>query len=137
MRISDWSSDVCSSDLVPGIAAALGERTRALDDALDANGLSTWKTPGHAPHLTALRPPAERLDAVFDTLARERIACTRRHGLLRIAPHLHVTPDDMARVANVAAAAACIGRRNGCPRRNDRHCTIGRASCRERGWRYV
>src|SRR3546814_2466895 len=44
---------------VPGIAAALGERTRALDDALDANGLSTWKTPGHAPHLTALRPPAE------------------------------------------------------------------------------
>src|SRR3546814_11156837 len=42
---------------VPGIAAALGERTRALDDALDANGLSTWKTPGHAPHLTALRPP--------------------------------------------------------------------------------
>src|SRR3546814_14942684 len=40
---------------VPGIAAALGERTRALDDALDANGLSTWKTPGHAPHLTALR----------------------------------------------------------------------------------
>src|SRR3546814_7839866 len=51
---------------VPGIAAALGERTRALDDALDANGLSTWKTPGHAPHLTALRPPAERLDAVFD-----------------------------------------------------------------------
>src|SRR3546814_6903032 len=68
---------------VPGIAAALDERTRALDDALDANGLSTWKTPGHAPHLTALRPPAERLDTVFDTLARERIACTRRHGLLR------------------------------------------------------
>src|SRR3546814_12836567 len=66
---------------VPGIAAALGERTRALDDALDANGLSTWKTPGHAPHLTALRPPAERLDAVFDALARERIDCTRRHGL--------------------------------------------------------
>src|SRR3546814_15717136 len=44
---------------VPGIAAALGERTRALDDALDANGLSTWKKPGHAPHLTALPPTAE------------------------------------------------------------------------------
>src|SRR3546814_8604184 len=57
---------------VPGIAAALGERTRALDHALDANGLSTWKTPGHAPLLTALRPPAQRLDAVFDPLARER-----------------------------------------------------------------
>lgn len=91
---------------VPAIAAALGERTRALDAALDASGLSAWKTPGHAPHLTALRPPAERLDAVFDALVRERVACTRRHGLLRIAPHLHVTPDDMARVAAVAAGAA-------------------------------
>src|SRR3546814_12871075 len=98
---------------VPGIAAALGERTRALDDALDANGLSTWKTPGHAPHLTALRPPAERLDAVFDTLARERIACTRRHGLLRIAPHLPVTPDDMPPGANGAAAATRLGKPNG------------------------
>src|SRR5690606_13264314 len=84
---------------VPRIAAALGACTRALDDALDAHGLSDWKTPAHAPHLTALRPPPERLDAVFDALARERIACTRRHGLLRIAPHLHVAPDDMARVA--------------------------------------
>lgn len=91
---------------VPHIAAALGRYTGALDAALDASGLSEWKTPGHAPHLTALRPPAERLDAVFDALARERIVCTRRHGLLRIAPHLHVTPGDMARVAAVAAAAA-------------------------------
>src|SRR3546814_17357109 len=88
-----------------------------------SNGLSTWKTPGHAPHLTALRPPAERLDAVFDTLARERIACPRRHGLLRIAPHLHLTPDDMPRVAHLAAAAARIGRRHGCPPRNTRQRT--------------
>jgi selenocysteine lyase/cysteine desulfurase len=91
---------------VPDIAAALGECTRALDDALDANGLSAWETPGHAPHLTAMRPPAERLDAVFDALRRERIVCTRRHGLLRIAPHLHVTPEDMSRVAAVVATAA-------------------------------
>jgi len=96
-QIQDWG--------VPRISAALGACTRALDDALEANGLSAWKTPGHAPHLTALRPPAERLDAVFDALRRERIACTRRHGMLRIAPHLHVAPEDMARVAAVAAAA--------------------------------
>jgi len=91
---------------VPRIAAALGACTRALDAALDAHGLSAWKTPGHAPHLTALRPPPARLDAVFDALRRERIVCTRRHGLLRIAPHLHVAPEDMARVAAVAAAIA-------------------------------
>ena len=91
---------------VPRISAALGACTRALDDALEANGLSAWTSPGHAPHMTALRPPPDRLDAVFDALRRERIACTRRHGMLRIAPHLHVKPEDMARVAAVAAAAA-------------------------------
>src|SRR3546814_7761271 len=37
---------------VPGIAAALGERTRAIDDARAAHGLSTWKTPGPAPERT-------------------------------------------------------------------------------------
>jgi selenocysteine lyase/cysteine desulfurase len=91
---------------VPAIADALGERTRALDAALDAHGLSSWKTPGHAPHITALRPPAERLDAVFAAFGRERIVCTRRYGLLRIAPHLHVGAEDMARVAAIAAAGA-------------------------------
>jgi selenocysteine lyase/cysteine desulfurase len=90
---------------VAAIAAALGERTRALDAALDTHGLAQWKTPGHAPHITALRPPAERLDAVFKAFQRERIVCTRRYGLLRIAPHLHVAAEDMARVAAIAAAA--------------------------------
>ncbi len=92
---------------VAAIADALGERTRALDAALDAQGLSRWKTPGHAPHITALRPPADQLDAVFAAFQRERIVCTRRYGLLRIAPHLHVEVEDMARVAAVAAAATC------------------------------
>src|SRR3546814_6807909 len=29
MRISDWSSDVCSSDLLPGSATAVGDRLQA------------------------------------------------------------------------------------------------------------
>ena len=90
---------------VPAIASALGERTHSLDAALDAHGLAQWKTPGHAPHITALRPPAERVEAVFAAFRRERIVCTRRYGLLRIAPHLHVGVEDMARVAAIAAAA--------------------------------
>lgn len=91
---------------VAAIGNALGERTRALDAALDAHGLSAWRTPGHAPHITALRPPADRCDAVFAALQRERIACTRRYGLLRIAPHLHVDTADMLRLAAVVAGAA-------------------------------
>ncbi len=90
---------------VPRIAAALGERTAALDAALDARGLHHWKTPGHAPHITALRPPPALLDAVYAALQREGIVCTRRRGLLRISPHLHVDVDAMRRVAAIAAAS--------------------------------
>lgn len=88
------------------IATALHACTRALDACLDQAGLSDWKTPGHAPHITALRPPADRLEATHLALKQARIACTNRYGLLRIAPHLHATPADMARVAEAAAHAA-------------------------------
>ncbi|GAB2503758.1 aminotransferase class V-fold PLP-dependent enzyme [Arenimonas alkanexedens] len=88
------------------IATALAQCTGALDDGLAQAGLSEWKTPHHAPHLTALRPPADRLEAVFVALKQARIACTNRYGLLRIAPHLHVAPADMARVVEAAARAA-------------------------------
>lgn len=88
------------------IAKALKTCTDALDDGLAQAGLSDWQSPGHAPHLTALRPPADRIDAVFAALKQDRIACTHRYGLLRIAPHLHVAPADMARVVEAAARAA-------------------------------
>src|SRR3546814_6953011 len=42
MRISDWSSDVCSSDLVElQLAAAQGQRDRAAFAAVDLVGLDT------------------------------------------------------------------------------------------------
>ncbi|MCL1528842.1 selenocysteine lyase [Xanthomonas nasturtii] len=80
------------------IAAALGELTTQWDTALQARGLGNWCTPGHAPHLTALQPPAETLDAVATTLNTLGVICTRRHGRLRIAPHLSVTEDALSRV---------------------------------------
>ena len=85
------------------IAEALDERLRGFDAALDAHDLAHWKTPDRASHLTALRPPASRIDAVFDAFQHERIACTRRYGWLRIAPHLHVDADELRRVADIAA----------------------------------
>lgn len=97
-KIADWE--------VPWIATQLRALTAAFDEALDAHGLDAWKTRGHAPHFTALRPPANRLRAVADGLRRERVICTERYGLLRIAPHLHVDTDDMRRVAAIAAKAA-------------------------------
>jgi selenocysteine lyase/cysteine desulfurase len=88
------------------IATALGQVTAALDAALDAAGLGAWITPGHAPHLTGLRVPSERLDAVAQAFSTHRIICSRRHGGLRLAPYLTVDPEQMAAVVEIAAAAA-------------------------------
>jgi selenocysteine lyase/cysteine desulfurase len=87
------------------IAAALGEVTAALDDALDARGLSAWKTPGHAPHITGLRVPEARLEAVAAAFATHGIICSRRHKGLRLAPYLTVRPEQMAQVVEIAVNA--------------------------------
>ncbi|CCF69860.1 aminotransferase class V-fold PLP-dependent enzyme [Xanthomonas citri pv. punicae] len=79
------------------IAAALGESAH-WDAALQARGLGSWCTPGHAPHLTALQPPAATLDAVATALGADGVVCTRRHGRLRIAPHLSVTDHALSQV---------------------------------------
>ena len=88
------------------IATALGERTRALHDALDAAGLSAWTTREHAPHLMALVPPTGLLAAADAALRNANISCTCRHGRLRIAPHLHVATGDIARVADALSRFA-------------------------------
>lgn len=88
------------------IAAALGERTTALHDALTAAGLSDWTTRDHAPHLMALTPPTATLAAADAALREANISCTCRHGRLRIAPHMHVATGDMARVADALSRFA-------------------------------
>lgn len=90
---------------VENISQRLGQLTTALDRALDAHGLERWKTPGHAPHFSALRAPDEvQLDLAASALLRGGVICTRRAGLLRIAPHLHVGADDMQGVARIVAS---------------------------------
>lgn len=78
------------------IAHALGALTAQWDAALQAQGLASWCTPGHAPHLTALQPPAAQLESVATTLRALGSVCTQRHGRLRIAPHLSVTGQALA-----------------------------------------
>ena len=97
-EVSAWGVD--------NISRRLGQLTTSLDDALDGHGLGAWKTPGHAPHFTALRAPDDTLlEAADSALRRAGVICTRRAGLLRIAPHLHVNEDDMVRVARIVADA--------------------------------
>lgn len=80
------------------IGQALGALTAQWDAALRARGLGSWCTRGHAPHLTALQPPADQLDAVATTFGKLGAICTRRHGRLRIAPHVSVTEDALSRL---------------------------------------
>jgi selenocysteine lyase/cysteine desulfurase len=87
------------------VASALGEVTAALDDALDARGLSDWKTPGHAPHIAGLRVPKERLEAVAAAFSAHDVICSRRDGGLRLAPVLAVRPAQMREVVEIAANA--------------------------------
>ena len=77
----------------------------ALDAGLDVRGMGDWNTPGHAPHFCGVRPGPERFAAVAAALKAAKIACTARRGVLRIAPHLHVSRDDIARCVEVMAAA--------------------------------
>src|SRR3546814_16424151 len=116
MRISDWSSDVCSSDLVGQLDPPRGRR-RA--EARDAAG----RLPGRA----ARQPPVR---TQRDRAGRERVPDHRRAGRLgaraeTIGTWLGVQP------ARWPRARAGHGRGLAC---GAGHGEIGRASCRERVW---
>src|SRR3546814_19310812 len=111
MRISDWSSDVCSSDLHQGAARRLhaGSAERQYVGA-----------PAHRPRRIAI------------ARARRGDARTGRDAAARAGPHRRARPDDADRLVAIAPAA----RRLGTGRAVD-GVAIGRASCRERVCQYV
>lgn len=88
------------------IAARLGALGAAFEDELQAQGAGDWTVPGHAPHLGALRPPAAAMQALLPWLQRAQVICTHRHGALRIAPYLQLTPEAMRELAREMVAAA-------------------------------
>src|SRR3546814_14906998 len=113
MRISDWSSDVCSSDL----QAIAAHRRVGADDA-------------RGPQACA-RPDAGALfyDAVrsyADSGGYMGCRCNDRAGMnagFQALQSVAVEPLGQQGVHEVGLAA--------------QHWQIGRASCRERGWQYV
>jgi selenocysteine lyase/cysteine desulfurase len=87
---------------VDAISARLGTLTARLRAALD--GAFDMPRDG-APHFVGVRPRGATLEACVQALRRERIVCTARHGVLRIAPHLHV---DEAGIDHVAAVLRAV-----------------------------
>lgn len=72
---------------------------------LAARGLADWLVSPHAPHLCALRPPADRLSHLAQTLSAAGIQLSRRGAVLRIAPYLHIGEDDINTLVDHLAAA--------------------------------
>src|SRR3546814_19427766 len=115
MRISDWSSDVCSSDLVilglAGIAATRRDR--------DVAAIALVEGAGVLPHV------GEHLDDAVLMMADRR---ARRIGQVRRV--VEVADIGIDAVVDINGGAAAVGA-EGTGGEN------GRASCRGRGCQYV
>lgn len=90
---------------IASIADALTRRVARLGDRLREASDCDIATP--VAHILGVRPRHRSADAVRDALAAAGIACTARHGVLRLAPHLHLGLEDMDAVADAIACADC------------------------------
>jgi selenocysteine lyase/cysteine desulfurase len=83
---------------VPRIAATLSETTAVLAARAAELGLSAPPADRRAPHILGLGLPPEAQERVLPALAAANCFVAMRGGSLRIAPHLHVTPEDIDRL---------------------------------------
>ncbi len=90
---------------VAALSSRLGGLSAHLRTALSRHGLLDGLRTPHAPHLCAWVPPAGARDRVMQALVTERIIAAQRGDGIRIAPHLHVSAEDLDRLARVLAAA--------------------------------
>src|SRR3546814_18578204 len=84
MRISDWSSDVCSSDLAYARASFAFDVLLGLDRGVDDNGIRVpereveWERAFPADMLVKLNAPLVRLDPANDVVETEAFAIDPR-----------------------------------------------------------
>src|SRR5829696_8582886 len=91
---------------VERIAAALRRVTADITDRLGAQGLvPSAPANGRGPHLLGVPVPPEARDGLLPALERAGWHAGLGGKSLRIAPHLHVTPDDVDRLVAAVAAA--------------------------------
>src|SRR3546814_20528536 len=123
MRISDWSSDVCSSDLVPpSLHSNLGQAMTALIGAFINVQIIR--------ELTLLREAIAALRGSGPAGTRKRIALVPTMGALHEG-HLALIEEARARADHVVTSIFVN------PIQFGANEEIGRASCRERVWPYV
>jgi selenocysteine lyase/cysteine desulfurase len=89
-QIAEWTPE--------GIAATLADVTAGLAERLAGIGLTAGAAHLRSPHLLGLRLPEGVPDTLSERLAARQIYTSRRGGMLRIAPHLHVNAADCDRL---------------------------------------
>jgi selenocysteine lyase/cysteine desulfurase len=88
---------------LPRIAATLQETTATLAARASELGLRPPPADRRAPHILGLGLPAEARERALPALAAANCFAAMRGGSLRIAPHLHTTPDDVDRLIGALA----------------------------------
>src|SRR3546814_15929033 len=131
MRISDWSSDVCSSDLKAGFNANLSERRRLIPFEEDSM-FFLFTTIGQRPGKGRMETKAEGhvfrpaihdrgRHAKTDALHRKRHVQPEIEGIYTLSFLIRIQPEKTGSIIL---------------RRNSKHGENGRASCRERVGQY-
>jgi selenocysteine lyase/cysteine desulfurase len=95
-QLTEWRVD--------RIAAALSTVTDAISVDARALGLTPYESDQRGPHLLGVRVPDAIRSDVVAQLASADCFTALRGETLRIAPHLHVTDDDVRQLANALAA---------------------------------
>ena len=88
---------------LPRIAATLQETTATLAARASELGLRPPPADRRAPHILGLGLPAEARERALPALAAANCFAAMRGGSLRIAPHLHTTPEDVDRLIGALA----------------------------------
>jgi selenocysteine lyase/cysteine desulfurase len=83
---------------VARIAATLQATTAAIGQALEGLGLQVTSRP-HGPHLLGIALPPEARRRAAASLAEGGIHVSLRGNAMRVAPHLHTSAEDIARLA--------------------------------------
>ena len=99
-QIGDWG--------VENIAVRPQAINDRLAEALVEMGLTPVPKSHRSPHILGVAAGESLSDGLIPALAPRHVYVSRRGNALRIAPHLHVTEADEARL--LSALSACLGR---------------------------
>src|SRR3546814_3352546 len=124
MRISDWSSDVCSSDLYPGRVAAMpGFSPVGADELVDALGIhATWYAGGGeitsqlgavTAAAAAVRAGLARHVICFRTVYEAAaIARPDEYPMMRSDKEIGRAPSELQSLMRISYAVFCLKKKN-------------------------